>query len=1004
MGIAFDDPRALLLLPPLLAVVVALHLGSRRRMGLGRRRAALAVRVLLLSALVGALAGLRLVLPVDRLAVVYVVDLSDSVGTVGREAALADIRDLLAAKRDGDVAGIVAFGGDALVERLPSDLAEIDRIASTPVRGATDIGAALRLASALFPDDAQKRIVLLSDGNDTTGSGQTEAALAAARGIQVETIVTGLGSSDEVLVDRLTAPSTAHLGESIDVTGDVTSTVAQPATVRLFVNGDLAATKAVGLQAGDQQVTFTFTPSDSGFLRFRMVVEAARDTFNQNDRADASTIVKGEPKVLVVQGDQTVAADLVTALRTQSETVETVIPEAVPTDLADLTAYDSIVLVDVPRLRLTDQALAALQVYVRDLGRGLVVIGGPSSYGAGGYTGTPLEDTLPVDMGVRDRQKQPDVALVVVIDKSGSMDACHCNSFNNGINNGSSGISGVRKVDIGKEAILRAASALTAQDELGVVAFDQTAHWVVRTAPLGGLQDLQAQIAGIQPNGQTNIFSGLDQAVQSLEQATATRRHIILLTDGWSTSGQYADILARMKADGITLSTVGAGGGANPFLEQLAKQGGGRYYAAANPASIPDIFLKETQQVSGQQIVEEPFYPIQTSSSPILRGFDTGLPQLLGYNGTTAKPAAQTVLVTDRDDPLLSQWQYGLGRAVAWTSDSTGRWAKSWIGWSGFSRFFSQLVAWTFPGEESGGIEASFLDRGGRTYLRVQSQNSDGSPRDFYSTSVAMVGPDLEPLTVSLSQVASGVYETPVSSLQSGAYAVRVTQTKPGATALGRTLGLVAPTPAEYRLLGTNDPLLAAIRSATGGAAVQSPADVWVHDLRTTSRLTDLWPWLLVLALVLWPLDIALRRVSVGRRELADGRRWLAERIARRRVAPRTAPVAGMLAARDRAGAAGARTAILREATERGSDASPSGTALSPDAPATSIARAPRTPSMDASAADPSVPDASVPGVQGPIEATPATPPPDAATTPLPDARGTDTLSRLHEAKRRTRG
>ena len=992
MGVAFDSPLALALLVPLLAVVVALHAGSRRRMGAWRRRAALAVRVLLLAVLVSALAGLQLVLPVDRLAVVYVVDLSDSVGTAGREAALAEIRDSLAARRDGDVAGIVAFGGDALVERLPSDLAEIDRIASTPVRDATDIGAALRLASALFPDDAQKRIVLLSDGNDTTGSGQTEAALAAARGIQVETVVIGLGGSDEVLVDRLTAPSTAHLGELIDVSGTVSSTVAQPATVRLFVNGDLAGTKPVDLVAGDQQVTFTFTPSDSGFLRFRMVVEAARDTFNQNDRADASTIVKGEPKVLVVQGDPTVATDLVAALGTERQTVETVIPEALPTDLADLTAYDSIVLVDVPRIRLSDQAMGALQVFVRDLGRGLVVVGGPDSYGAGGYTGTPIEDTLPVEMGVRDRQKQPDVALVVVIDKSGSMDACHCNSFNNGVNNGSSGMSGVRKVDIGKEAILRAASALTAQDELGVVAFDQTAHWVVHTAPLGGIQDLQGQIASITPNGQTNIFSGLDQAVQSLETATATRRHIILLTDGWSTSGQYDAILARMKADGITLSTVGAGGGANPFLEQLARNGGGRFYAAANPASIPDIFLKETEQVSGQQIVEEPFYPIQTSSSPILRDLGSGFPQLLGYNGTTAKPAAQTVLVTDRDDPLLAQWQYGLGRAVAWTSDSTGRWAKSWIGWQGFSKFFSQLVGWTFPGEESGGIEAAFVDRGGRTYVQVQSQESDGSARDFYSTSVAMVGPDLEPVEVTLSQVAPGVYEAPVTSLMSGAYAVRVTQTKPGASPLGRTLGLVAPTAAEYRLLGANQPLLAAIRGATGGSAVASPADVWVHDLRSTSEYTDLLPWLLALAVLLWPLDVALRRVSIGRRELADGRRWVADRVYGRRVAARPRDVEVMLAARDRAGAAGARTAILRGAkgalTETSEPASRAATA-----PLAGDREIPPGRSTDATTAPSASP-----------ESEPAPAPAGAADATPPVRDGDTTLARLREAKRRTRG
>jgi len=998
MGISFDAPLALLLLPPLLAVVIVLHLSSRRRLGVGRRRAALAVRVLLLAVLVGALAGLQLVLPVDRLAVVFVVDLSDSVGTAGREEALAYVRESLTTKKDEDVAGIVAFGGDALVERLPSDLAEIDRIASTPVKSATDVGAALRLAAALFPDDAQKRIVLLSDGNDTTGSGQTEASLAAARGIQVETVLTGLDGRDEVLVERVTGPSTARLGEAIQVSGDITSTVAQPATVRLFVNGELAKTLPVELAKGPNRVTFTFAPKESGFLRFRMVVEAGRDTFNQNDQADANTIVKGEPRILVVKGDEDVADQLVAALETERQNVDTVIPEALPADPIGLAAYDSVVLVDVPRLRLTDEALAALQVFVRDAGGGLVVVGGPRAYGAGGYTDTPLEEALPVDMGVRDRQKQPDVALVVVIDKSGSMDACHCNSFNGGMGGGS-GIAGVKKVDIGKEAIIRAASALTAQDELGVVAFDESAHWVVKTAPLGGLQDLQASIAGITPNGQTNIFGGLDQAVKSLKDATATRRHIILLTDGWSSSGQYDQILKEMKAAGITLSTVGAGGGANPFLEQLARNGGGRFYNAANPASIPDIFLKETQQVSGQQIVEESFFPILTSTSPIMRGIEGGLPQLLGYNGTTAKPAAQTVLVTARDDPLLAQWQYGLGRSVAWTSDSTGRWAKSWVGWKGFSKFFSQMVGWTFPGEESGGIEAAFVDRGGHTYLRVESVASDGSPRDFYATQVTLMGSDKKTVAVNLSQVAPGVYEAPVASLESGAYLVRVTQTKPAESALGRTLGLVAPTAAEYRLLGANEPLLGAIRSATGGSALATPAGAWVHDLRSTSSFTDLWPWLLVLALLLWPLDIALRRVAVGRRELADGRRWVSDSVRGRRVAARSKPVEGMLAARDRAGSAGARSAIMREAAER--SAADPGTArvavaVSAGAPAPA---GPVAPVPEVSPLPVAPPAASA----APASGGPVGPAPAPSLDPIGPGPADDTLTRLREAKRRTR-
>ena len=341
--------------------------------------------------------------------------------------------------------------------------------------------------------------------------------------------------------------------------------------------------------------------------------------------------------------------------------------------------------------------------------------------------------------------------------------------------------------------------------------------------------------------------------------------------------------------------------------------------------------------MSGQQIVEEPFFPILTSSSPIMRGLENGLPQLLGYNGTTAKPAAQTVLVTARDDPLLAQWQYGLGRSVAWTSDSTGRWAKDWLAWSGFNRFFSQLVSWTFPGEETDGIEARFDSKGGSTSLHVESVEADGSPRDFYSTHATVVGPDLEPLNVDLVQVAPGVYEAPLGEIDSGAYALRVTQTRPGSSALGRTIGLVAPTAAEYRLLGADEPFLAALRSATGGGVVETALDPWNHDLTATNQYTDLWPLLLLVALLLWPLDIALRRVSIGRRELGVAREWIAG--ARRRrgsTAPRTATGEGLFAARERASGAPSRAALRPAPTEVAPTTTPAPAQVAPTKAVTS--------------------------------------------------------------------
>ena len=383
------------------------------------------------------------------------------------------------------------------------------------------------------------------------------------------------------------------------------------------------------------------------------------------------------------------------------------------------------------------------------------------------------------------------------------------------------------------------------------------------------------------------------------------------------------------------------------------------------------------------------------------------MPQLRGYNGTTIKSAAQSVLVTARDDPLLASWQYGLGRSVAWTSDSTGRWAKDWVGWNGFNRFFTQMVSWTFPGEETGGIEATFETTGGKTSLHVESVGADGSPRDFYATSAVVVGPDLAPKDVPLVQVAPGVYEAALGEIDPGAYAIRVTQTRPGSSPLGRTVGLVAPTSAEYRTLGANEAFLGALRTATGGSVVETPLDPWRHDLVTTSRSTDLWPLLLILALLLWPLDIALRRVSVGRREFAAARRWVREiPKRRRRTASRTVAGEGLFAARERATSTSVRASMGRQ------DAASAETASAgvggPLEPAVVAAGAGTTAGAAAATETPATRPVSAAIVQStaapftPPPAGPPVPPPAAPPTPATPAPA-DTMARLRDAKRRAR-
>lgn len=280
-------------------------------------------------------------------------------------------------------------------------------------------------------------------------------------------------------------------------------------------------------------------------------------------------------------------------------------------------------------------------------------------------------------------------------------------------------------------------------------------------------------------------------------------------------------------------------------------------------------------------------------------------------------------------------------------------------------------------------MEAEFISDGDSTRLRLRSVESDGTPRNFFQTIAGITDPAFQVREEDLVQVAPGVYETDLGVLTPGAYALRFVQTKPGETPLARTVMLVAPTPAEYRLLGTNEPLLAALRSATGGRALETGLDAWRHDLGTTTAATDMLPWLLLLAMLLWPLDVAVRRVSVSRGDLGLARAWTAERWrAWRGPARRPEQVGEMLAATRRAGGAQARAALTQSASEQAEPAAPAVPAKPAAAPKPAAAQ-PR----------PAPQPAPAPATEAPTSALPPTEPPTS----------TDTVARLREAKQRAR-
>jgi hypothetical protein len=383
-------------------------------------------------------------------------------------------------------------------------------------------------------------------------------------------------------------------------------------------------------------------------------------------------------------------------------------------------------------------------------------------------------------------------------------------------------------------------------------------------------------------------------AQEALEKTDARIKHVILLTDGWSGGGDNLDVAQQMRAQGITLSVVAAGGGSADYLQQLADAGGGRYYPIQNIEDVPQIFVQETTTAVGNYLIEEPFTPRYAGPSPILEQLDQGLPQLYGYNGTTLKQSATSVLAGADDAPVLAQWQYGIGRAVAWTSDFKGKWGKDWVNWVAFPRFAAQLIGWVLPSAAGDGVDISTRTEGARTIIDVKLTGADGKPRNGLEVGANVVGATAFIQSTSLTQVAPGEYRASIASPIQGTYVMQITGSQDGRVVVQSAAGMVVPYSAEYRQGQRNPELLAALARSTGGGELKQPADAFVHDRAPVYSAREIALPLLLLALLLLPFDIGVRRLMLRRGDVGAAAAWMRTV----RLAPET-PATDRLGRRD---------------------------------------------------------------------------------------------------------
>ncbi|MFQ6101119.1 MAG: VWA domain-containing protein [Anaerolineae bacterium] len=882
---AFTQPLFLLLL---IFLPYFAYLGRPvTRYGRGRAWVALVLRCLIALLILLSLAGMQSVHGSDELAVVFLVDVSDSVSEPERERALSFVADALAGMGPDDRAALVLFGDDALVERPMASALEngtsVAEIASIPRTNQTDLESAIRLGMALFPEGSARRMVILSDGLPTLGQAEQAVQLAHAQGIQVDVVpLSSQLAGGEAWLSDLTAPDRLHQGEEFSLSVTARATRDTEAVLTVLAGEKVVARERVHLNPGANTFAVPLTAGEPGFTSFRAYLTPAADTYPQNNGLSAFTLVEGPPRILVVTSPPsaggTEGGHLVAALQSAGLTVEEHTPGAIPSDPASLAEYGTVVLVDTPAQSLSSRAMSALQSYVRDLGGGLVAVGGPHAYGVGGWYDTPLEETLPVEMTIQDPERFPPMSIVVVIDKSGSMSVQE---------------SGVQKIRLAGEAAARVAELINDLDEITVIAFDDRPADVIGPLPGSRRDEVIEQVIRLQAGGGgIYVRESLQEALRYLSDSDRAVRHIILLADGSDSEHQQGvrEMVEEMVGQNITLSTVAIGAGEDlRFLEEIAGLGNGRYHFTDRAANLPVIFAEETQLAMRSYIVEEPFYPRQTSASPILTGIEA-VPQLAGYVATTAKPAGRVVLSTHQDDPLLAAWQYGLGRAVAWTSDATARWARAWVTWEDFSRFWAQAVRWTIVERSDVPVETSVVLEGEEAHVTVDAVDEGGAFVNGLDASVSVVGPDGEPLLVELAQTAPGRYEGTFTPQTEGAYLMRLTappvppplaggEEGGGEGGLALTTGWVLGYSPEYAALEGDPAYLARLAELGGGGVLEEPAESFAHTLRGKGTARDLWPYLLGLAALLLPFDVGVRRLALGRRDLErawDGvREWL---------------------------------------------------------------------------------------------------------------------------------
>ena len=848
----FTQPIYLLLLIPL---IIGLLLSYRHIHGMakGRKRFAFVVRGVLLGLVVIALSGPEARRPNVGLCTMFLVDRSDSISDVDRHKSEKFVADAIRNLAPNDVAGVIAFGKEAVIDAAPSGRHDVGRILSQIDGSATDVASAIRLASASFPEGKARRIVVLSDGDETNGDLSEAAQVAASDGIPIDHVVLGLGDrAGEASVASVEVPSEVRVDQPFDLHVLVDSTVQQNGMIDIDRDGILVKQVPVKLAAGRSSVVVSEKLPDTGFHRYRATLRADHDLDNRNNVGLGFVAVRGKPRVLVLQ-ESAGKSELADALRKNGLTTDVVGRAAIPSKAEDLQVYDALILNDINASAFTTSQMKLFESAVRDSGIGLAMVGGENSFLPGGYYGSPIADALPVDLNIRQRKTFPSTSIAIMIDASGSM----------GMEE-----DGFQKIRLAAKAAEETVKMMSPQDRVGVAGSTDGIEFV---APMQQLTDKAAIINQIEKLyvGGGGIYAqpSMLKGEEVLNAEHTQVRHFLLLADGNDVDTQEGclEIAARMRMHKITTSVVAIGDGKDVnFLKQLALVGGGRFYLADKAGKLPAIMTEDTSIIARSAIEEGAFIPKMVVGQEILRGIeDEGVPPLLAYCLTDSRPLSSVGMRTGKDDPLLATWQYGLGTTLAFTSDAKSRWAAKWIGWPGFGAFWSQAVRAISRRATLNNYQVAVHEEGGRGKVEVKAFDRLGNPLSSNNASIRVAVPNGTFKELNLDEQAPGVYSSSFDASGIGTYIVTVAEPDPAGGKRTAATGFSVPYPPEYRTYRANSPLLARMSKLTGGLGISKPLEALRKIANPGASISELWPILLMMAAILLPFDVGVRRLAL---------------------------------------------------------------------------------------------------------------------------------------------